>query len=236
MVLSLVGAMVGTGLFAHFTDTETSVGNTFTAGIIDLEVDVDDVYYNGVPFPMFSVHPDIKPCFEDEVTLSLHLTEDSNDADILLSLNVTEDDDNGIVEPEADAGDQSDGAGMGELDDFIWIKIWWDEGILPGWQGKTVDPWEGNNIQDEEVDDNGLDGEPGTGDLGEDDGIQADEGFIYEGYASGMVSEINCGRCVACTTYYLGFYMHFEQLTDVNLAMSDSWGFNAVVTASQIMQ
>jgi predicted ribosomally synthesized peptide with SipW-like signal peptide len=39
MVIALVGGLVGGGLFAHFSDTETSEGNTFTAGTLDLTVD-----------------------------------------------------------------------------------------------------------------------------------------------------------------------------------------------------
>jgi predicted ribosomally synthesized peptide with SipW-like signal peptide len=41
MVLTLLGGLVGGGLFAHFTDTEESLGNTFTAGTLDLTPDMD---------------------------------------------------------------------------------------------------------------------------------------------------------------------------------------------------
>ena len=39
MSIALVGALVGGGIYAYFSDTETSTGNTFTAGTLDLEVD-----------------------------------------------------------------------------------------------------------------------------------------------------------------------------------------------------
>jgi len=47
-LLLIVGAggMVATGTGAFFSDTETSTGNVFTAGAIDLEID-NDSYYNG---------------------------------------------------------------------------------------------------------------------------------------------------------------------------------------------
>jgi predicted ribosomally synthesized peptide with SipW-like signal peptide len=38
MVIGLVGGMIGGGMFAYFSDTETSTGNTFTAGTIDITV------------------------------------------------------------------------------------------------------------------------------------------------------------------------------------------------------
>jgi len=42
MAIALVGALVGAGVFAYFSDTETSTGNTFTAGTLDLEVDSEN--------------------------------------------------------------------------------------------------------------------------------------------------------------------------------------------------
>jgi predicted ribosomally synthesized peptide with SipW-like signal peptide len=36
MVIGLVAALAGAGLYAYFSDTETSSGNTFTAGTLDL--------------------------------------------------------------------------------------------------------------------------------------------------------------------------------------------------------
>lgn len=41
MTLVLVVGLVGGGAFAYFSDTETSTGNTFTAGTLDLQFDVD---------------------------------------------------------------------------------------------------------------------------------------------------------------------------------------------------
>jgi len=38
----LVAALAGAGTFAYFSDTETSTGNTFTAGTLDLKVDDKD--------------------------------------------------------------------------------------------------------------------------------------------------------------------------------------------------
>jgi spore coat-associated protein N len=39
MTIALVGALAGVGIHAYFSDTETSPGNTFTAGTLDLKVD-----------------------------------------------------------------------------------------------------------------------------------------------------------------------------------------------------
>ncbi len=38
MTIALVASLAGTGLYALFSDTETSTGNTFTAGTLDLSI------------------------------------------------------------------------------------------------------------------------------------------------------------------------------------------------------
>ncbi len=43
----LVMALVGGGTWAYFSDVETSTGNTFTAGTLDLEVDTDNPWTSG---------------------------------------------------------------------------------------------------------------------------------------------------------------------------------------------
>ncbi len=48
-VIGIVAAIVIGGTVAYFSDTETSTGNTFTAGILDLKIrDQDEAYGDGV--------------------------------------------------------------------------------------------------------------------------------------------------------------------------------------------
>jgi len=42
VVIGLVGFALGWGTYSYFSDTETSSGNTFTAGTLDLKVDGRD--------------------------------------------------------------------------------------------------------------------------------------------------------------------------------------------------
>ena len=58
MVIALAGSLVGGGLFAYFSDTETSTGNTFTAGKIGITLSQDfhQVYHHSVG------GVDLKPC------------------------------------------------------------------------------------------------------------------------------------------------------------------------------
>jgi predicted ribosomally synthesized peptide with SipW-like signal peptide len=55
MTIALVGALVGGGVYAYFSDTETSTGNTFTAGTLDLNLDGGNT--NVVKFTVGNVKP-----------------------------------------------------------------------------------------------------------------------------------------------------------------------------------
>ena len=46
LALLLVAGMAGTGTFAYFQDTETSTGNTFTAGTLDLKIKDGGLYWS----------------------------------------------------------------------------------------------------------------------------------------------------------------------------------------------
>jgi|GEM_PF-552831 len=121
---------------AFFSDTETSTGNTFAAGAIDLKID-NESYYNGVASPetswelvdltieKFFNFLDLKPDDYGEDTISIHV--DTNDAYMCAEVTLTSNDDNGLNEPES-LVDQTDGVGNGELADAINFIWWADDG------------------------------------------------------------------------------------------------------------
>ena len=55
MTVALVSALIGGGIYAYFSDIETSAGNTFTAGTLDLNL--DGVNTNVVKFTVSDVKP-----------------------------------------------------------------------------------------------------------------------------------------------------------------------------------
>jgi predicted ribosomally synthesized peptide with SipW-like signal peptide len=55
MTIALVSALIGGGVYAYFSDTETSTGNTFTAGTLDLNLDGGNT--NVVKFTVSDVKP-----------------------------------------------------------------------------------------------------------------------------------------------------------------------------------
>ena len=55
MTIALVSALIGGGIYAYFSDVETSTGNTFTAGTLDLNLDGGNI--NVVKFTVDDVKP-----------------------------------------------------------------------------------------------------------------------------------------------------------------------------------
>lgn len=139
-MIVFVGVIVAGATGAFFSDTETSTGNTFTAGAIDLTVD-NTSYYNGefnsetswltpvdLTNELFFNFDDLKPGDFGEDTISLHV--DNNDSWLCAYVTLDSDDDNSITEPELEDGDLDTAPGIGDGDladsvEFIW---WGDDG------------------------------------------------------------------------------------------------------------
>lgn len=146
-MIALVGAIVAGATGAFFSDTETSSGNTFTAGAIDLKIDnesyVTDVNGDLVASPstswtlsdltnqLFFDFNDIKPGDIGEDTISVHVT--SNDAWACMAIKLTKDADNDCTEPESlddascNIGDSLSNEN-GELDSTLHFAFWADDG------------------------------------------------------------------------------------------------------------
>lgn len=147
--LSVIGVVVAVaigGTIAYFNDIETSEGNTFTAGELDLKID-NTSYYNGVlntettwayqdPIGLFFNFQDLKPGDWGEDTISLHVYD--NDAWACMDFNLYNADDNGLIEPEEEAGDTTDGPGRGELQNQINFVWWADDGDNVLEEGENV--------------------------------------------------------------------------------------------------
>lgn len=141
LILSAAGIFAVGSTGAFFSDTETSSGNTFTAGAIDLKID-NTSYYNGKLNPgttwsldelnngettlhKFFDFSDLKPGDIGEDTISVHVN--TNDAYLCANVKLTSNDDNGINEAES-SDDSTDGPGQGELAQAINFLWWADDG------------------------------------------------------------------------------------------------------------
>jgi len=131
-VIAAIAALAIGGTIAYFSDVETSTGNTFTAGELDLIVDINGVDQNPLVSKLFDLD-DMKPGDKGEKTLSLKVAD--NPACGFVDISIYDDLDNNCTEPEA----ADEGAGCplagGELNDAINWMIWLDQGVTPGFQG-----------------------------------------------------------------------------------------------------
>lgn len=139
--IATIGAVAALAVFAtgaFFSDEETSVDNTFEAGAIDLMIDYEG-YYNkavdGQPnagdwdlkdlqAEKFFEFDDVKPGDFGEGTLSIHV--DDNDAWMCMYIENMESLENGINDPESEAGDNTEPEG--ELADNLYFTAWMDDG------------------------------------------------------------------------------------------------------------
>jgi len=140
MITVLALGMVGAA-FAQFSDTETSTGNVFTAGTLDLKVNGGDVF---VPYTLSNLKPGES---RGTATYSIY---NAGSLPGLLSfkvMNVTTNE-NGVIEPETSAGDAEglridpDGysiaaSGFGELLDQVYLVFWVDD--TPGQRPAAFD-------------------------------------------------------------------------------------------------
>lgn len=145
LIVTLVLVVGVTG--AYYGDVETSRGNVFAAGEIDLGLD-NSSYYNGIFNPLtswllkydlddeFGPGPDgkylffnfndLKPGDWGEDTISVHVKD--NDSWGCMKIDLAKTDDNGLVEPEKKDGDNTGGVGEGELQKEINFAWWADDG------------------------------------------------------------------------------------------------------------
>lgn len=135
LIVGTLSALVAGGTGAFFSDTESSVGNIFTAGAIDLKVD-NHSFYNGVlnasttwnatdlTIEKFFDFPDLKPDDFGEDTISLHV--ETNDAYLCANVKLTSNNDNTQTEPEVLV--DANGTSTGELAGLVNFLWWADDG------------------------------------------------------------------------------------------------------------
>jgi len=128
LAIGLIALAVGWGTYSQFSDTETSI-TTFSAGSLDLTINDQ----NGVPvtFSWSNLKPKDQPKYK--LTLKNIGTIDGY-LDISSIVVVSEE--NGLTEPEIEAGDNS--ADEGELDDVLNLRLFFDKDNNGWWSTGDV--------------------------------------------------------------------------------------------------
>ncbi|MCK5590315.1 MAG: SipW-dependent-type signal peptide-containing protein [Candidatus Pacebacteria bacterium] len=96
LAIIVAGATMVTGAtMSYFSDTETSTGNTFTAGTIDISIDGEN------PWTGSFALEDMKPCYTDYINFRIDNDgSDPNPVNIYKLLTVTDEGTGAITEPE----------------------------------------------------------------------------------------------------------------------------------------
>lgn len=97
MVIGIAALFLGAGTFAYFSDTETSVGNTFTAGTIDISLNPEA--YDGQQVVTVEGDLDLKPC-QTGYTYTDLTNDGLNPCEVWKHVDNVVNEENGIVEPE----------------------------------------------------------------------------------------------------------------------------------------
>ena len=127
MIIALVAALIGGGVFAAFSDTETTTNNTFTAGTLNLQVGSADPTIESISVPS------LQPGDSGNAALWGTYNIGSISGNLTITIGAITNNENSISEPESSAGDVTGGATEGELGGFLQVAIWLDVDESGAW-------------------------------------------------------------------------------------------------------
>ncbi len=105
VIVVAVAAVAGVATYSYFSDTETSTGNTFTAGTIDIAVDNQNPWARTAPFQLV----DMKPSQVDYTNFTVKNV-GTNPVNVWKKVSRVVTEENGINEPEQAYYDANNGA------------------------------------------------------------------------------------------------------------------------------
>jgi predicted ribosomally synthesized peptide with SipW-like signal peptide len=127
MVIALVGALIGSGIFAAFSDIESATDNTFTAGTLNLKVGSADPCTETISVS------NLKPGDTGNAGTWLTRNDGSIAGDLTVAISIVTNNENTRSEVEENAGDTTPGATDGELGGLLKVAFWMDADKSGGW-------------------------------------------------------------------------------------------------------
>jgi spore coat-associated protein N len=141
MTLMLVVGLVGGGALAYFSDVETSTGNNFTAGTLNLKVDVDptpagDNFVDNPTFPSVMNLSNLYPGWTEDLTIQIKNVGTIDGTPNIKLTNIVNNE-NGVNNPESKMSPPDTDA-TGELGASIYVTVQYNDrlsttGVL--WEG-----------------------------------------------------------------------------------------------------
>lgn len=132
MMLALVGMLLGAGIYAYFSDVESSTGNSFAAGTLNLKVGDND------PTTVQISVTNLKPGDSGNAASWLVKNIGSISGSLTIAMGAITNYENVLTEPEQAAGDASGGATQGELGSFLKVAIWLDVDESNDWNSGDI--------------------------------------------------------------------------------------------------
>ena len=127
LIVVAVAAIAGGATYSYFSDTETSNANTFTAGTLDLKLNGADA-----PVTVFNVtnmRPGNQPLGQVKLKNAGSIAGNLSISGVILTS-----EENGLTEPEEEAGDVTSGINEGELQNRLGFTLFQDNDCN-GWVG-----------------------------------------------------------------------------------------------------
>jgi len=213
MTIALVGALIGGGIYAYFSDVETSTGNTLTAGTLNLKVGDDD------PTTVSIAVADLKPTDTDNAATWLTKNIGSINGTLDVAIGTITNNENSWTEPEDAAGDTTSGATEGELGGFLKVAIWLDVDESSTWNSGDI----------------ALQSDGTTLTNGGSDTLPYDYLDNYGGDSHSSVITMTADDSLAGGTDEFQFMVDYDFPTDANdnQAQSDSAVFDVAFTLNQ---
>jgi len=118
--MALVALLIGGGTYAYFSDTETSTGNTFTAGTLDLTVGSADPTTEKIAFNSLKPGDTSGDVGVTPIAWEIKNTGTIN-GNLTIECGAITNNENGLTEPEEEAGDTD---APGELGANLLVAFW----------------------------------------------------------------------------------------------------------------
>ena len=130
LVIGTVAMVAGAGTLAYFSDTETSTGNTFTAGTLNLQVGDADPTDEKISIS------DLKPGDSGNAADWTVTNTGSITGFLSISISSITNNENGLTDPEQEAGDTT--SNEGELGSYLKVSIWLDMDQDGAWDSGDI--------------------------------------------------------------------------------------------------
>ena len=139
--IAIVGALIGGGAVAYFSDVETAEDNVFTAGTIDISIDPS----SGQDVVTLEGYVDLKPCQTGYTYTCIH-NDGTNPADIWKHIANVENKEHGTTDAEREYYAAHPGSDTWLISNWIHYDLFAFRSLGYGWSGQVMAEKDGEPV------------------------------------------------------------------------------------------